>query len=127
MNNDSGTRTVNSIDQTQDAQLLVASLYAELEAAESRATAAKAHEQQLADWIKSDGVSKELFNAVIKRAEDAERQLAAVTRDAKKYRWLRGYCTDYSFLCEQGLCGEAMDDAIDAAMIKAGWKNNGKS
>lgn len=55
-------------------------------------------------------------------AKALERALAAKTtecerlrEDAERYRWLRGDTTDYSVLCEQGLCGEVMDSAIDAA------------
>lgn len=72
-----------------------------------------------------DSLTKEInerlrLEAALSKYRDAEKALPELEKDARRYRWLRGDTNDYSFLCKQGLCGEAMDSAIDAAIALEG-------
>lgn len=52
-------------------------------------------------------------------AVEPSEHVAKLLRDGLRYRWLRGYETDYSPMYQQGLCSTAMDEWIDAQMKAA--------
>jgi hypothetical protein len=51
--------------------------------------------------------------AIRRQLADATRKLEEARKDGERYRYLRGYNVNYSFLWESGACMEAMDELVD--------------
>jgi len=60
------------------------------------------------------------------RAESAERRLAEVEQDAKRYRWLRNDNSKFGWQGKNGMTGEQIDVAIDAAIKESAIQEKGK-
>jgi hypothetical protein len=56
---------------------------------------------------------KEELELIRTQLADATRKLEEARKDAERYRYLRGYNVNYSFLWESGACVEAMDELVD--------------